>query len=369
MRWLPAVHSCGAGDGAGRDGDPSRQQEDRSVPPEALRLQQRAHRGLEVPIDVRRHADITASHLVTATIRASPGRPLHPPDRASTSCRNSSTCCAASSPSSAPARTHASQSGPANSMRCGPRLLRATPGQARRYRLGPDQRLARRDPCQDAAREARRYLVNPALLLHRFGFRAVDFYDFRPAPLSLPDLFAGAADLTALLPFADNSIHSLSCMHVLEHIGLGRYGDPLDPDGDLKAIGELVLRVVARRFDLLVATGRSARSAGAVQRPPRLRFRRLLPVGHLRPRSCWEFALIREDGAGTVCWSNPAPGPSRDQVYSPTAAAASGSARRNCETTAGLACVLRWRSARAFDCIANQVIVCHIAGNSRKGVP
>ena len=41
------------------------------------------------------------------------------------------------------------------------------------------------------------------------------------------------------LPFEDNSIESLSCMHVIEHIGLGRYGDPLDPQGDLKAISEL----------------------------------------------------------------------------------------------------------------------------------
>jgi SAM-dependent methyltransferase len=28
-------------------------------------------------------------------------------------------------------------------------------------------------------------------------------------------------------------------MHVVEHIGLGRYGDPLDPEGDLKAMAEL----------------------------------------------------------------------------------------------------------------------------------
>jgi hypothetical protein len=28
-------------------------------------------------------------------------------------------------------------------------------------------------------------------------------------------------------------------MHTIEHIGLGRYGEPLDPDGDLKAIAEL----------------------------------------------------------------------------------------------------------------------------------
>jgi hypothetical protein len=28
-------------------------------------------------------------------------------------------------------------------------------------------------------------------------------------------------------------------MHVIEHIGLERYGDPFDPEGDLKAIAEL----------------------------------------------------------------------------------------------------------------------------------
>ena len=28
-------------------------------------------------------------------------------------------------------------------------------------------------------------------------------------------------------------------MHTVEHVGLGRYGDPINPDGDLKAISEL----------------------------------------------------------------------------------------------------------------------------------
>jgi hypothetical protein len=40
-------------------------------------------------------------------------------------------------------------------------------------------------------------------------------------------------------------------MHVIEHIGLGRYGEALDPDGDLKAIRELV-RVLAAGGNLLV---------------------------------------------------------------------------------------------------------------------
>lgn len=41
------------------------------------------------------------------------------------------------------------------------------------------------------------------------------------------------------MPFRDNSIESLSCLHVAEHIGLGRYGDRLDPMGTKKACKEL----------------------------------------------------------------------------------------------------------------------------------
>jgi hypothetical protein len=39
-------------------------------------------------------------------------------------------------------------------------------------------------------------------------------------------------------------------MHVVEHVGLGRYGEPLDPDGDLKAMSELK-RVVSPGGSLL----------------------------------------------------------------------------------------------------------------------
>jgi len=81
------------------------------------------------------------------------------------------------------------------------------------------------------------------------AFNPVKFYDYRPANLCLDNLFSEASDLLKL-PFEKDSIHSLSCMHVVEHIGLGRYGDPLDPDGDLKAIAELK-RVLAIDGSLL----------------------------------------------------------------------------------------------------------------------
>ena len=88
------------------------------------------------------------------------------------------------------------------------------------------------------------------------AFMPVRFYDYRPARLSLGNLTCEKADLLSL-PFADGSVASLSCMHTVEHVGLGRYGDPLDPDGDLKAIAELT-RVLAPGGDLLfvVPTGR-----------------------------------------------------------------------------------------------------------------
>jgi SAM-dependent methyltransferase len=70
------------------------------------------------------------------------------------------------------------------------------------------------------------------------AFIPIKFYDYRPPELMLSNLISDHADLQAL-PFEDRSVQSLSCMHVVEHIGLGRYGDPLDPDADLNAIAEL----------------------------------------------------------------------------------------------------------------------------------
>lgn len=69
------------------------------------------------------------------------------------------------------------------------------------------------------------------------------YYDYRTINIPLPGLSTGRADLTNL-PFKTGELKSLSCMHVMEHIGLGRYGDPLDINGDLKAAAEL-RRVVA----------------------------------------------------------------------------------------------------------------------------
>ena len=64
------------------------------------------------------------------------------------------------------------------------------------------------------------------------------FVDYRPLKATLSGLTSISGDILSL-PFDDNSVESLSCLHVIEHIGLGRYGDPIDPDGSLKAAAEL----------------------------------------------------------------------------------------------------------------------------------
>ncbi|WP_285059677.1 DUF268 domain-containing protein [Pedobacter ginsengisoli] len=81
------------------------------------------------------------------------------------------------------------------------------------------------------------------------AFIPVDFYDYRPANLHLDNFNSLAGDLMSL-PFAPGSVESLSCMHTVEHVGLGRYGDPMDYDGDIKAIDELK-RVLAPNGNLL----------------------------------------------------------------------------------------------------------------------
>lgn len=77
------------------------------------------------------------------------------------------------------------------------------------------------------------------------------FVDYRPLKAKLKNLQSLAGSILSL-PFASGGIASLSCLHVLEHIGLGRYGDPLDPEGSSKAAGELV-RVVALGGSLYLA--------------------------------------------------------------------------------------------------------------------
>jgi len=76
----------------------------------------------------------------------------------------------------------------------------------------------------------------------------ITFIDIRPFKTDLEDLMVKKGDILNM-PFEDNSVKSLSCLHVAEHIGLGRYGDKLNPEGTKKACKEL-FRILAPEGNL-----------------------------------------------------------------------------------------------------------------------
>ncbi|MHB8660317.1 MAG: DUF268 domain-containing protein [Minisyncoccota bacterium] len=75
--------------------------------------------------------------------------------------------------------------------------------------------------------------------------------DIRPPAVTLPGLSFTKGSILDL-PFKDEEVSSLSSICVIEHIGLGRYGDPLDPFGSEKAAAELS-RVLAKGGSLYVS--------------------------------------------------------------------------------------------------------------------
>jgi hypothetical protein len=87
---------------------------------------------------------------------------------------------------------------------------------------------------------------------HLLPFCAVKYVDLRPLQLQQPNLtFIQGTILD--LPLPTDSTPSLSCLHVIEHIGIGRYGDPVDPLGHIRAAEQLV-RVLAPGGTLLIGT-------------------------------------------------------------------------------------------------------------------
>lgn len=78
---------------------------------------------------------------------------------------------------------------------------------------------------------------------HVASFRSIEVIDIRPLDIRLPNITFRQADLMRLPDVLRESADSVSCLHALEHFGLGRYGDPLDADGHSKGFENLAAMV------------------------------------------------------------------------------------------------------------------------------
>ena len=89
---------------------------------------------------------------------------------------------------------------------------------------------------------------------HLAVFREVEVIDIRPAPGKVAGIRFHQLDIMEALPKEwIECTDSLSCLHTIEHFGLGRYGDPIDPEGHLKGLEQLK-RMVARGGLLYLST-------------------------------------------------------------------------------------------------------------------
>lgn len=86
------------------------------------------------------------------------------------------------------------------------------------------------------------HLANPArhvdigsridgFVAHVASFREIEVFDIRPVAAQIPGVIFRKADLMQPTGKLAECCDSLSCLHALEHFGLGRYGDPIDPYG------------------------------------------------------------------------------------------------------------------------------------------
>jgi SAM-dependent methyltransferase len=79
---------------------------------------------------------------------------------------------------------------------------------------------------------------------HVASFREIEVFDVRPISTAVPGVVFRHADLMnpTSLPTTSGGgdyCDSLSCLHAIEHFGLGRYGDPVNPQGYQRGIANM----------------------------------------------------------------------------------------------------------------------------------
>jgi hypothetical protein len=75
---------------------------------------------------------------------------------------------------------------------------------------------------------------------HVATFRKIEVFDIRDNNFQFKNIIFKRKDISKIDKSLTNYCDSLSCLHTLEHFGLGRYGDQLDPNGHIKGFWNLI---------------------------------------------------------------------------------------------------------------------------------
>lgn len=74
---------------------------------------------------------------------------------------------------------------------------------------------------------------------HVASYRPIEVFDIRPLKSDILNISFKQGDIMDTSKIESGYCDSLSCLHALEHFGLGRYGDPIDINGHLKGFQTL----------------------------------------------------------------------------------------------------------------------------------
>lgn len=94
---------------------------------------------------------------------------------------------------------------------------------------------------------------------HVAAFRKIEVMDVRALESTgHPNIEFLQADLMRSDSAQADITDSISCLHAIEHFGLGRYGDPLDPEGHIKGFRNMLSMLkVGGRFYISFPIGKS----------------------------------------------------------------------------------------------------------------
>jgi hypothetical protein len=87
---------------------------------------------------------------------------------------------------------------------------------------------------------------------HCLIFCKVTMLDIRPLEKKISGLSFIQCNCMNMSNIKSQSIRSISSLHAIEHFGLGRYGDPINPNGYLEAIAE-IQRVVKKNGNIYLS--------------------------------------------------------------------------------------------------------------------